>query len=172
MAEEEIAKKKMQLEQKQLYDIQEKEKMLLDRLDQIERSKKEEEEYNAMIRQKVVEYKLLQKRQREEQERMERQHWNVEREQKMEDFVRKKLELEQIQQKRDYVENIEKRRKVEVEQIKKERDLRDLKDAELLQKALKHADAIQEQVESGVIDEAFQATLANVLLAPESEENK
>lgn len=150
-----------------------KEKLLLDRQEEIEREKQREREFNDRIRQEIVNLKLQQRVERQEEERLQRMHWNFERDQKMEEIVRKKLELEKLQENEQYTKKLIDRRQVEVEEIKEEKLIRDGESAQLLQKALKHANAIQELIESGVLDNEFQANLVQVLAGnKENEENK
>lgn len=91
----------------------------------------------------------------------------------MEEIVRRKIELEKLQENDQYIQNILNRREVEISEISEEIKIRNGESAQLLQKALKHADAIQELIESGVLDNEFQATLVQVLSGnKENEENK
>lgn len=116
---------------------------------------------------------MQQKKDEEEKQKVERMLWNLERDNKMEDLVRRKLELERLQENNKYIEDISKRREMELEQIESEMKGRDLESAELLQKALNHADYIQDQIESGAIDKEYQAKLVNVLSGDKNDpENK
>lgn len=159
----ELEKSKMKLEKKQLYDLYEQETRLLDRLDEIKRYKEEEAQINERLRKEVVNIKLKQKKDEEEKKNIDRMAWNLERDTKMEEIVKKKLELERLQDNSKYIDDVSKRRQLELEQIDVEMKSRDLADAELLQKALNHADYLQDQIESGAIDENFQAKIVNTL---------
>jgi len=62
---------------------------------------------------------------------------------------------------------------LELEEIDEEMKNRDLESAELLQKALNHADYLQDQIESGAIDEQYQAKLVHALSGDKNDpENK
>jgi len=86
---QEIEKAKMKLEKKQLYDLYEKETSLVNRLEEIKRNKEEEQQLNEKIRKKVIEIKLKQKNDEEEKKKIDRMMWNMERDTKMEELVRK-----------------------------------------------------------------------------------
>jgi len=170
---EEIQKSKMKLEKKQLYDLYEKETRLLDHLEEIKRQKEEEDQFNGRVRDQIVQIKLQQKKDQDEQKKIDRMLWNVERDNKMEDLVRRKLELERLQENTKYIDDISSRRKLELEEIGSEMKNRDLESAELLQKALNHADFIQDQIDSGAIDKEYQAKLVYALSGDKTDpENK
>jgi hypothetical protein len=160
---EDLEKQKMRLEKKQLYDLNEKETRLYDRLEEIKRQKEEDRQFKERLRQEVILSKLEQKKNLEEKKNIERMLWISERDTKMEEFVRKKLELERLQENTKYLDDISNRRKLELDGIHNEMKARDLESAELLQKALNHADFIQDQIESGAIDKEYQAKLVHVL---------
>ncbi len=170
---EEISKAKMKLEQKQLYDLQEKEERLIERMEDIKREKDEEDQMNDRLRQEIVRIKIDQKKEEEERNKVERMMWNLDRDNQMELIVRKKLELEKLQENSKYLEDLKNRRKMEIDEIDNEIQDRDAGSAELLQKALNHADTIQELIESGVLDKEYQAKLVNALSGNENDqENK
>jgi len=75
---------KMKLEKKQLYDLYEKENQLMDRLDEIKRENEEEEQLKSRIRQEIVNMKIQQQKDEEEQKAIDRMAWNLERDRKME----------------------------------------------------------------------------------------
>ena len=154
---------KMKLEKKQLYDLYQKENTLLDRLDELKREKEEDGQLNSRIREQIVRMKMNQQQELEEQKGIDRMMWNIQRDKKMEEIVRKKLELERLQENTKYIDEMRKRRELEIEQIEKEKKERDLTSAELLQKALKHADVLQDQIDAGVVDEGYQALLVDAL---------
>lgn len=71
------------------------------------------------------------------------------------------------------MEMIVQRRIVELEEIEEELKIRDGESAKLLQKALKHADAIQEMINDGTMDDEIQSKLVSVLTGnKQDEENK
>jgi hypothetical protein len=117
--------------------------------------------------------KMQQRTDDEEKQKIDRMLWNLDRDNKMEELVRRKLELERLQENNKYVEDISKRRELELDQIDIEMKSRDVDSSELLQKALNHADYIQDQIESGAIDKEYQAKLVNVLMGDKNDpENK
>ena len=170
---QEIQLAKMKLEKKQLYDLYEKETKLVDRLEEIRRQKAEENEYNERIRKEVVAMKLKQKKDEEEKKKVDRMLWNMERDNEMEEIVRKKLELERLQENKKYFDDISKRRQLEIEEIDNEKKNRDLESAEMLQKALNHADYIQDQIESGALSTNIQARMLEAFSGDKNDpENK
>lgn len=91
----------------------------------------------------------------------------------MEELIRKKLALEKIQENTKYLDDISNRRKLELEEIENAKKENDLLSAEMLQRALNHADFIQEQIESGALNKEAQALLANALSGDKNDpENK
>jgi len=145
----------------------------MDRLEEIKREREEEAQFNERLRKEIVNIKLNQKKTEEEQKAAERMMWNLERDKMMEDIVRRKIELERLQENTKYLDDITQRRKLELDQIDSEMKERDLTSAELLQKALKHADIIQDQIESGAIDQHYQAKLVDALSGDKNDpENK
>ena len=106
---------------------------------------------------------MNQKREEEERKQVDRMMWNLERDNKMEELVRKKLELEKLQENTKYLDEISNRRQMEIDEINSEMKYRNVESAELLQKALNHADFIQDQIDTGAIDQEYQAKLVHAL---------
>lgn len=106
---------------------------------------------------------MSQKREEEERKQVDRMMWNLERDNKMEELVRKKLELEKLQENTKYLDEISNRRQMEISEINNEIKYRNVESAELLQKALNHADYIQDQIDTGAIDQEYQAKLVHAL---------
>lgn len=61
----------------------------MDRLEEIQREKAEEEDFNDRLRHEIIRMKINQKKDQEEQKQVDRMIWNLERDRKMEDIVRK-----------------------------------------------------------------------------------
>ena len=107
---------KFKYEQRQLYELDQQETRLVKRLQAIEEYKKENNNYDQ-IREQI----RLQKQKRDslnkQEKELEVQMWKVEREKRMQEIAKKKLELERIKEQNSLFAEIERKKKVELEVI-------------------------------------------------------
>ncbi|CDW71250.1 UNKNOWN [Stylonychia lemnae] len=169
---EEIELTKYKYEQKQLNDLEMKEREMLNKADELERAAQEDHEWRNMIRDRMIQMKLknqeIEKREKQYEEYIHR----MERETEVEKLVRKKLEIEKMKQQQDMMDELLRKKEQEIKGIGTQLEKKDIDSSNMLKKAIQRADILQKQLDSGVIDTKTQSLLVDTILDknPENEQ--
>eukprot|EP00347_Sterkiella_histriomuscorum_P013166 403365756 len=168
---EEIELAKYKYEQKQLNDLEMKEREMLNKIDDLEDVANEDHQWRHAVRDRLIQMKLQQKETEKREKQYEDYIHKMERESEVEKLVRKKLEIEKMREQQELLQELHRKKENELKGIGTQLDKKDVDSSEMLKKALLRADVLQKQIESGTIDTKTQALLVDAILDknPENE---